>query len=105
MYANRRGIVSLTDDTILANGVFANIVPGLDPDTVKMYQLLVDGPTVAPRNERLFLVLQSFKYLGEKCSKINLSREIVLRAYGAWELRELLEMVTASLMQNMMQIV
>ena len=50
----RRGIVSLTDDTILANGVFANVVPELDPDTKRMYQLLVDCSTVVPRNERLF---------------------------------------------------
>ena len=62
----RRGIVPLTDDKILANGVFANVVPGLDPDTVRMYQLLVDGPTVAPRNDSPFLLSKRFqKYFGE----------------------------------------
>ena len=53
----RRGILSLTDDTILANGVFANVVPELDPDTKIMYQFLVGCSTVVPKNERLFLSL------------------------------------------------
>ena len=81
----RRGIVSLTDDTILANGVFANVVPELDPDTKRMYQLLVDRSTVVPRNERLFFVLRNiFENLLEKCSHVTLSPEVVLRVYGAF---------------------
>ena len=47
----RRRIASLTDDKILANGVFANVVPGLDAGTMRMHKLLVDGPTVVPRND------------------------------------------------------
>ena len=52
----RRGILPLTDDKILATRVFANVVTGLDDDTVKMHQLLVTRPTVVPRND-LFVLL------------------------------------------------
>ena len=47
----------MTDDKILANGFFANVVPELDPDTKRMYQLLVNSLTVVPRNERLFVIV------------------------------------------------
>ena len=73
--------MSLTDDTILVNVFFANVVPELDPDTKRMYQLLVDRSTAVPGNERLFFVSKRFYW--EKRSKMNLSFEVVLRVYRA----------------------
>ena len=48
----RRGIVPLADDKFLATGFFANVVPGLDDDTVRIHQHLVIRPTVVPRNDK-----------------------------------------------------
>ena len=52
----RRGILLLTDDTILANGVFANVAPGLDAGTVRMHQLWVDRSTGGTRERQLSLL-------------------------------------------------
>ena len=45
--------------------MFANVVLGLDADTVRMHQLLVTGPTVVPRNDSfLFFDIKKFeKYM------------------------------------------
>ena len=59
-----------------------------------------DQGTIAARalkRNRIFL-------FGRECPKVNLSFEGVLRASGHGRVREPLEMVTASLMQNMVQI-
>ena len=53
------------------------------------------APRVLKKNKRMFL---------NKCPKVNLSFESVLRAYGHGSMREPLEMVTVLVMQNMVQI-
>ena len=66
---------------------FANVVPGLDADTVRMHQLLVTRPTVVPRNDNFFLIYQRFYILSLLIIGIATN----------------LEVGTASLMQNVMQ--
>ena len=63
------------------------------------------GPTVAPRNDSPKGSPRRIKKeLLDKCPKVNLNFEGVLRAYGPARMRNTLESVTASRIQNMVQI-
>ena len=85
----RRGIVPLTDDKILVNVFFANLIPGLDADTVRMHQLLFTRPTVVPRNDSfLFFIYKRFyNFLSSRrlvIAKIRSGYSFAHAKYDVW---------------------